>query len=618
VCLPVPSSAAGGTLFNGNTSDPIKYIYLNEVSTVATAFAFEGFTPTAPTTTTNATFIGSSSANLMGIANAALNAGMLYDINGSQVTTNYAGEGHIANPKTPNGKGIVPQNLINTLGNILAACVDSNNATTVDAQTGESAQCKTLFETATSNGIPKGNTGVGIIPVDTAQAAINIAQNPAGNPTYTTAFMTALYTLPAGNVPFTPNLGSTGAGQPTDFTIAIGYPNAFTANSKISSATTLGANPGALGPESIAIDGYGNPWFNDLTSPYNIFEYTPQGVPAYTTTSTYRVGYITIDPGNNVWTGTNQINTNGEIEIVAPAFTGANIVNTDTATRTINAYDPAFGGTGFTATGFYDGYMSVANGAGNIYIGAAPPATTQGTGAGKTATANWYTLALTGSGSTYSSLRNPVLDGLGAGSQIAHGAVENQSSNGTATASVGDIWWTNEVADNATGNTTGVTRVSPSSFAVATGFPITVSTNSNINAPGMPAIDQLGNLWAANQGSNTAVKVTPAGVATINTALTLTTPFGVSIDGQDNVFIGNRGSTTIGVLNNVGTALSPMTGYTLSSLLSKPLNIAIDQSGSLWIAAYEGNSIVQWIGAGVPVYNPLSTASKNNAVSTAP
>jgi hypothetical protein len=126
VRLPVPSSAAGGTLFKGSTSDPIKYIYLNEVSTVATAFAFEGFTPTAPTTTTNATFIGSSSANLMGIANAALNAGMLYDINGSQVTTNYAGEGHIANPKTPNGKGIVPQNLINTLGNILAACVDSN------------------------------------------------------------------------------------------------------------------------------------------------------------------------------------------------------------------------------------------------------------------------------------------------------------------------------------------------------------------------------------------------------------------------------------------------------------------------------------------------------------
>ena len=300
VCPSTGTLAGGGTIYNGTTSNPIHYVYMNEVSTAAAAYALEGFTPATPTATTNATDIGTSATNLIGLENAALTAAQLYDINGSQITTTYAGEGHIANAKTAAGNGSVPQNLLDTMGNILAACVDSNNTSTVDGNAGESAQCKTLFETATGNGIPVGGTGTaGVIPVDIAQAMMNIVQNPAGDRSNNTKFMTNLYTLPTGNVPFTPNLVSTSAGQPNDFTLAIQYPENFTANAKITSATTLSANPNANAPESIAVDSYGNLWMNndaqDANGFYDIFEMNPQGVVTYTNaTETTKVGYVTV------------------------------------------------------------------------------------------------------------------------------------------------------------------------------------------------------------------------------------------------------------------------------------------------------------------------------------
>jgi hypothetical protein len=616
VCPSTGSLAGGGTLFNGTTSNPIHYVYMNEVSTVAAAYAFEGFTPTVPTSTTNATDIGTSATNLIGIENAAITAAQLYDINGSQITTTYAGEGHIANAKTYAGNGSVPQNLLDTMGNILAACVDSNNSSTVDGNAGESAQCKTLFETATGNGIPVGGTGTpGVIPVDTAQAMINIAQHPAGDRSNNTRFMTNLYTLPTGNVPFTPNLVSTNAGQPNDFTVAIQYPENFVANTKITSATTLTPNPNANAPESIAVDSYGNLWMNndaqDANGFYDIFEMNPQGVVTYTNaTETTKVGYVTVDPANNVYSGSNYV-FGQELEILA-----SGIAN-QASTRTTYTYTGAYGGPNFSATGFFNGYMSVADGAGNVYIAAAPPGTTN-----NGITAQEYTLGLQGSinqttPGTFNSLFTPVSLGTIVGSIGAHGAVENASVNGS-----GDIWWSNEESVGTTTNAFAFVRVNTSGV-VAPGFPIQYSINNLLDRPEMPAIDQSGNLWAATQYGNALLEVTPSGVVSSHTGNTLTGPFGVAIDGDNNVFIGNRNSgtgTSVAVYSIAnGNNISPATnGYTLSGQLTGPLNLAMDQSGNLWIAAIGGNQIVEWIGAGAPLYNPLSLASRNNGVSTRP
>ena len=187
-----PSSGNFSTSGNGF----ISYVFINEVSSAAAAYAFSGF-GSGPF---NIGYPSGSAMALAGIQNATNNAAALYDIQGSQQSTSFAGEGHIANPKTAAGNGIAPQAAMDTLGNILAACVDSNNVTNSASNpnvSGASDSCSTLFTYATSNGVPYGSTGVGTIPTDTETAAFNIAHNPAGSPAYSTQFMDSIYSFRA-------------------------------------------------------------------------------------------------------------------------------------------------------------------------------------------------------------------------------------------------------------------------------------------------------------------------------------------------------------------------------------------------------------------------------------
>src|ERR1039458_6881805 len=183
------------------------FVFMNEVSTVAAAYAFAGFA-------TDAVHVSSSgtTAAKLGIANAFINAEILQTSG-------------VANPYPPpgvgyyGGPGSVPQAEINTLGNILAACVNSN---------GTGSACTTLFANAESGGT------TGNLPADTATAAINIAHNPV-------AALTALYGLPSATAPFGPALTA----QPNDFTLAIYY----------------GAGTSGYGP--LVADASGNIWWSD-------------------------------------------------------------------------------------------------------------------------------------------------------------------------------------------------------------------------------------------------------------------------------------------------------------------------------------------------------------------
>jgi hypothetical protein len=474
VCPSSGNFATGGTLSNGTTFAPIRYIYMNEVSTAALAFAMEGFSNTAATAGYG-TYLGSTTTNLIGIENAAYNAGLLYDIQGSNISTAYAGEGHIARAVTPTGNGLVPQATLDTLGNILAACVDSNNTTSVNNGTGESPQCRQLFQTATSNGIPYGNTGAGNVPVDTAQAAFNIAHNPGGNPSYSSTFVSNLYTLPTGNVPFTPNL----TGEPNDFTIAIQYPMTQTGS------MTVG-NPQLQTAESIAIDAYGDVWL-DAQAPQKVVEMSPQGAIAYTSPALgYNPGYVAIDASGNVWTGC--------------GFATCGLAKYTVTTTTTPTYSQTVSGPAISGVSSYDAYMSVASSTGNIYFGASASNGSV-----------FQTYAINSSGGAIAGF--PKSAGLNTGDYIAHGAVENVSAGG-------DVWWTTE-------NAFAIVRVNPTTGAVASGFPIFATGTggathtANISAPEMPAIDSNGNLWVANQSgtyAGTVVRVTGAGAVSNTSA----------------------------------------------------------------------------------------------------
>lgn len=79
-----------------------------------------------------------------------------------------------------------------------------------------------------------------------------------------------------------------------------------------------------------------------------------------------------------------------------------------------------------------------------------------------------------------------------------------------------------------------------------------------ISTPGQSVVDSTGNLFVANTGGNTIVKITPAGIASVfagsgstgsgngtGTAATFTGPKGLAIDSSDNLYVADTGSRKI-------------------------------------------------------------------------
>jgi hypothetical protein len=233
-----------------NFATATPFILVNEVSTVAAAYAFAGFA-------TDALHVSSSgtAAAKLGIANAFVNAAILETLStGVANASPPPGVGYFG------GGGAVPQATVNTLGNILGACVNSTGP--------GSTACSTLLADA----------GGTTTPTDTATAAINIAHNPAAN-------VTALYGLSTSNPPFNSALTA----QPNDFTLVIYY------------------NAGTSGYGPMVADASNNIWYSDTVADvinHEGYDMTPSNFINGSTG--YAVPYypaaIALDVNGNLWT----------------------------------------------------------------------------------------------------------------------------------------------------------------------------------------------------------------------------------------------------------------------------------------------------------------------------
>jgi len=610
-----PSS---GNFSSGSTA--LSFIYLNEVSTVATAYTFQPFTLIS---NNNAWDIGvphNDPQALLGIQNAAKTAAQLYNIqgNGPQSTSN-DGEGHLANYATqsssgvPNsGNGVVPEATIDTLANILASCVDS-----VPPAAGTlSTQCSSLFALATDDGTTGGKQ-----PLDTATAAIHIARFPAGNHSETDVdptYAKDIFGLQSGTVPYVPDL----ANAPNDWTIAIKYPYAevggysTAVNSKLEKA------------ESIAVDGTGQLWItaqgsgNGGTSPApSINLWSPLGVPisTYSNSPSYIYGYVSVDGSNNAWTGN--------------ADTSTGIEEFNDSGRLIDSY-----GAGYSAA-----YTVIANQTDDAYFFADQTGTTAPYNTAPYDThSNSEMWEYNDAGSLISS--STTCDGtagqyvydcispsiFNAGDNVAHGAIDSD----------GDLWLTSE------SNPYQIAKVSPTGGEV---WEYTTSTKQ----PEFPSIDGNGNGWIANQAADAEVYEfastggTPTELTSSTTGATLAWTFGSAVDGNGNIWLANRcgnyggcGTTVAGInsiveLNggslpgDINTAISPPTNYipeaqypatatSFTTMLDDSLNLAIDPSGNVWITNYIGNAVVELVGAAAPVETPLAVAAADKKLGQKP
>lgn len=346
--------------FSGSSA--LSFVYMNEVSTVATAYTFQPFTVVG---NNNAWDIGTSNTTegLIGIANAANTAAQLYNIaGGTQISSTQDGEGHIANYQTqltgvPNdGNGVVPQATIDSLANIVAACVDSTVATLGTP----AAQCSSLFTVATDNGETTGTQ-----PVDTATAMINVARFPAGNNSGTAVDATYakdIFAIPTGTVPYAPALSH----APNDWTIAINYPGPNNGVAGSASSGTV-TNSTLNSAESIAVDDIGQVWITSqgeenaggtafINKP-DIVRWSSLGAQNSINTYTYIPGYVSIDGSNNAWTG------NANDAPAAAPYSG----NGGTGTSIFFAGSNGVFSTDY-GSGYYKAYTVVADKAGDAFF----------------------------------------------------------------------------------------------------------------------------------------------------------------------------------------------------------------------------------------------------------
>jgi hypothetical protein len=228
------------------TLDPNLFISINETTTVASVYALSAFMGG------DATHVGTSSTNAVGLANSFEAVNNLVNI-----TTG------AALAKTPAGNGVAPQGAIDTLGNILSACVNSD---------GTGAPCGGLFAATTPTG--------GTAPTDTIQALFNIARSPANN-------VGILFALSPPSPPFQPTLSSV----PNDWTLGVTYTG------------------GLSNAHGMAIDGSGNVWIaNNGTAPNtsSVLELSNTGTvlsgpSGYTGGGMSFALGIAIDPSGNAW-----------------------------------------------------------------------------------------------------------------------------------------------------------------------------------------------------------------------------------------------------------------------------------------------------------------------------
>jgi streptogramin lyase len=435
-----------------------EFININELTTVAAVYSLAPFM-------TNVSSVGASGSNPTGLVNAFQTATAL-------VNTTY---GIVA---TPSSGVTLPVTALNTLADIVAACVNTNGAS--------SPQCTALF----------GATGA----TDTVDAALYIAKNPA------TPAVTALYSLSSASPPFIPHF----AAQPNDFTLAITYSsadlqspygvaidaagNAWVTNESGSSVSRLSALSstfteqaysvgGLLSPRGVSIDRTGNIWVAN-TAANNVVKLTYNGgvvTPAvYTAAGLNGPVAIANDSAGNAWVA--NLNGNSVIELSATGGT-SNTLTSSISLPTGLALDAS-------------GNVAVANagsGAVCLFSNAGVPQSCPSDGRlfGPTGVAISAAGALAMSGSTTGAA---VAGAFTLGDHT--GAI-----NAASPVSGGGLTLPQAVAYDAAGTAWMVNTGSISAFAGATAITPANGYGSVAAGEGI-AVDASGNIWTANSGDN--------------------------------------------------------------------------------------------------------------------
>jgi len=557
------------------------FVVMNEVTTVAAAYALSGFAPAGGAGMTETAIL---SGTAPGITTSATNKQGLTDgfANATNIVNFASGQ---ANTTTVGGNGTVPSGTINALADILQDCVNSLSAS--------STACSVLFTAA----IPPTGTGIAA-PVNTFQAALDIAQYPGNN-------VSSLYSLVSAQSAFP----STLTAAPNDWTIGITY-----TNSLLTSGVGLGINA----QDQVFVSGTGY-----------LIDFSPQGAPLTTT---------------NLLAADTAITASDSLRQIAFDKVG-NLFVTDGAYTGAYEYNPT--STALTPLNFDVAPVSEANN--NTYGIAVDGKNDVWTSSYSKATCASVTCPLVEFPSTGTTTPTAYPAYTPFSTFGGFSAPQPTSALGGARGiafdvNTGNVWVT-AIDDNlaevftVTPSSTGVASASTQPVQV-TGLGSEVGSPSSNTAYGSisVAVDSTSRAWIvvaggpATTGSH-ATPLVPGAIypvtlsgtnAAVGTAVTgggLSTPTQVSIDGENNLFVANgsgsaAASSIVEYSPALGNFISPSTGFIPSSTgtLYEPSYVSIDRSGAVWTLS-SGNgtthpaNLMQILGLAAPTDPVLADGS---------
>jgi hypothetical protein len=578
----------------GNYDGPT--IYVNELTTVAAAYALGNFSTVTGTGAATVVQIGAPATN---------NAGQIGGVstgciaNGTTCnTTSAAGLAHAfldaanlvnpflntsltgANAKLPgNTAAVVPQELIDTIANILVACVNSTGGNAGDTTT---SACNTLFTDTTIGSS---------IPNNTFSAMVNLAANPTLNGSPATVKLLYAVASPQTSV-YSPAI-STSAGL-NDFSIGINYPAGLGASTSAAHLATCSADPcqglsySASGAVDINDVFYAGNSLSSGTTPVNIFSFSSNGTllsnsPNTSFKSAFGIsvdglgnGYFTNGSGSGttalgvfkanggVITGTPYAVSVAGVKVFATAVDHANNVwvlgaGTTGSTLFMSAPAPA-SGTCSTCTGEASISVTVPASPGFVGLAIDPNQNVW--------TTNSDALAI---------LENT---GTAGAPTYASSSLFTASPVPSGNPVVGITFAGNPyvayVSSYTPAATAGVQAFTPAlSGPQVTGVAAGTLNNASGNITGaiFDEADGAGNIWLADTNDHAIVEFTPGA-------------------GTGYRYIPCLGGST--------------TCATIFGASGKPFQVSIDSTGSIWVNDAAGTNIVQIIGGAAPTWPLLS------------
>jgi hypothetical protein len=515
-------------------------IVINEVTTAASVFALQQFfTPSS----SGLGSIGTSSTNITGLRNAFATVANLVNVATGSAVSSLTASGAVTGYSTAPSVTITPeQSKINTIADILAACI--NNTTT--------GTCSTLFSSVNSTAAK-----------DTLQAAYYMASNPTDTVSGTSNLST-VFGLATPQSPFGPSLTT----APTDWTIGVTYGS--------NSTQTVSATPVYFltDPEYIAIDSVGDIWAVNYSSSTagvagnSVSEISATGTPLaqVLTAPGNLVGPrdIVVDPSNNIFVASYGASGAGQ---QVTEYSNLGVTNTFPLLKT-GPEAMASDGAGNIYVATYGG----ADGSGDLE--AIPANATSGTTAALQASSvsvgGYSQMAIDPNFNIWlpnnkSTATTQFL--CAANPCTATSTTLAPAPQSAAIDHAGDVWLGN-YASAGSGKVTELAATNNSTITQASGSPF---NGGGLASAISGMIDGNGNVWESNyaSGAGSVTELTSAGAAVSPSSgfsHTYAGAYYMAIDNSGNVWIGNRSATASGTAQGFITEIVGAAGPVVTPL----------------------------------------------------